>query len=76
MHHLPSADGPKLTKNQQPMLSLLHGAGASGLTSEQWNEHARDVDIGTKRKADLYDIRAALKSKGLVRQYGDRWNAV
>ena len=67
-------DGPKLTKNQQTMFSLLHGAGQAGLTTEQWNQQARTVDIGTKRKADLYDIRAALKSKGLVRQYGDRWN--
>jgi len=33
--------------------------------------------IGTKRKADLYDIHdihEALKSKGLVRQYVDRCN--
>ena len=37
-------------------------------------EQARAVDIGTKRKTDLYDIRAALKSKGLVQQCGDRWN--
>jgi hypothetical protein len=66
--------GPKLTRNQQTMFSLLHGAGAAGLSTEQWNEQARKVDIGTKRKADLYDIREALKSKGLVRQYGDRWN--
>jgi RecA-family ATPase len=65
---------PKLTKNQQTMFSLLRGAGASGLTTEQWNQQARTVDIGTKQKADLYDIRAALKSKDLVRQYGDRWN--
>lgn len=69
-----TADGPKLTKNQQTMFSLLHGAGAVGLTTEQWNERARAMDIGTKRKADLYDIRIALKSKGLVRQYGERWN--
>ena len=62
-----TADGPKLTKNQQTMFSLLHGAGQAGLTTEQWNEQARRVDIGTKRKADLYDIRAALKTKGLVR---------
>jgi hypothetical protein len=68
------ADGPKLTKNQQTMLSLLHGAGPSGLTTEQWNEQARAVDIVTKRKTDFYDIRAARKSKGLARQYGDRWN--
>jgi hypothetical protein len=57
------------------MFSLLQGAGAAGLTTEQWNERARAVDIGTKRKADLYDIREKLKSKELVRQYGDRWNA-
>jgi hypothetical protein len=66
--------GPKLSKNQQTMFSLLQSAGAGGLTTEQWNEKARAVDIGVKRKADLYDIREALKSKGLVRQYGDRWN--
>src|SRR5262245_39425901 len=66
--------GPKLNKNQQTMFSLLHGAGANGLTTEEWNQKARVVDIGVKRKADLYDIREALRTKGLVRQYGDRWN--
>jgi hypothetical protein len=65
---------PKLSRNQQTMFSLLQTAGAGGLTTEQWNEQGRNVDIGTKRKADLYDIRTALKSKGIVRQYGDRWN--
>jgi RecA-family ATPase len=68
-------DGPKLTKNQQTMYSLLHDAGAGGLTTEQWNERGRAVDIGVKRKADLYDIRESLKSKNIVRRYGDRWNA-
>jgi len=67
-------EGPKLTKNQQTMFSILHGAGAGGLTTERWNDLARSVDIGTKRKADLYDIRSALKAKGLVRQYADHWN--
>ena len=47
------------------MFSILHDAGECGLTTEQWNEHARDAGIGIKRKADLYDIRVALKSKGL-----------
>jgi hypothetical protein len=72
--HSANSGEPKLTKNQQTMFSLLHGAGPSGLTTDRWNELARAVDIGTKRKADLYDIRSALKSKGLVRQYGNRWN--
>jgi hypothetical protein len=70
----PTAAGPKLTKNQQTMFSLLRGAGVGGLTTEQWNERARNEGVGLTRKADLYDIREALKSKGLVRQYGDRWN--
>lgn len=65
----------KLTKNQQTMFSLLHAAGPSGLTTEHWNERARNEGVGVKRKADLYDIRAALKAKGLVRQYCDRWGA-
>jgi len=68
------SDEPKVSKNQQTMFSLLRGSGASGLTTEEWNQKARTVEIGTKRKADLYDIRESLKSKGLVRQYGDRWN--
>jgi hypothetical protein len=69
----PTNNGPKLSKNQQTMFSLLHEAGQGGLSTEQWNEKARAVDIGVKRKADLYDIREALKCKGLI-QYGDRWN--
>jgi len=70
----PHAEGPRLKKNQQTMFSILHAAGAGGLTTERWNELARAVEIGTKRKADLYDIREFLKCKGLVRQYGERWN--
>jgi len=40
---------------------------------ERRDQQAR-IDIGTKRKADLYDIRERRKFKGLIRQYGDRWN--
>src|SRR5262249_13640775 len=69
-----NSDEPKLTKNQQTMFSILRGAGASGLTTDRWNELARNEGLGVSRKEDLYDIRSALKSKGLVRQYGDRWN--
>ena len=47
------------------MFSLLRGAGASGLTTDRWNELARNEGLGVSRKADLYDIRAALKAKGL-----------
>jgi hypothetical protein len=41
---------------------------------EDWNNQAREAGIGVKRKADLNDIRAALLSKGLVRNYADRWS--
>jgi hypothetical protein len=56
------------------MFSILHGAGPGGPTTERCNELARNEGLGVNRKADLYDLREALKSKGLVRQYADRWN--
>lgn len=64
---------PRLTKNQKTMFALVHAAGARGLTTEEWNEKARDAGLGVSRKADLYDFRNALVSKSLVRQLGDRW---
>jgi hypothetical protein len=65
--------GPDLTKNQRTLFAMLHEAGSRGLTVEDWNAQARGAGIGVRRKADLNDIRAALKSKGLVRQLGERW---
>jgi len=59
-----ATEGPRLTKNQQTMFSLLHDAGC--LTKEQWNERARDAGLGTSRKADLHDLRTALLHKRLV----------
>jgi hypothetical protein len=66
--------GPKLTKNQQTMYGILHTAGSAGLMLEEWNEKTRATGIGTKRHADLYDIREALKAKRLVHDYMGRWN--
>jgi hypothetical protein len=68
-----AATGPKLTKNQQTMFSILFDAGR--LTTEQWNEKAREADIGVKRKADLVDIRSALKAKGLIYETTGAWVA-
>jgi hypothetical protein len=70
-----STAGPKLSKNQQTMFSLLHAAGQTGLTTGEWNERARGVGIGVKRGADHYDLREALKTKNLVRLFNDRWTA-
>lgn len=54
--------------------SILHGAGPGGLTTERWYDMARNEGLGVNLKADLYDNREALRSKGIVREYGDRWN--
>jgi AAA domain len=64
---------PKLTANQKTLFAMLHDAGKSGLLTEDWNMMARAAGIGCHRRADLTDIRNALKSKGLVREMGDRW---
>jgi AAA domain len=66
-------DNPRLSKNQRTLFDLLYSAGANGLPLASWNDKARDVGIGVTRKADLYDIRSALLSKRLVREYADRW---
>ena len=68
-----AASGPKLTPNQQTMLSILIAAGKGGLSVEDWNERAKAEGVGLKRKADLYDLRDALRSKKLVYQYNERW---
>ena len=68
-----TASEHRLTKNQQTMFALLHAAGAAGLSTEEWNRQARDAGIGVRRRADLHDLQVALKSKGLIRQFGDRW---
>jgi hypothetical protein len=67
--------GPKLTKNQQTMYSILRDAGQGGLTTDQWNNRLREVGIGVKRKADIYDARRGLQAKALVREFNGRWNA-
>jgi hypothetical protein len=70
----PTTREPKLTANQKTLFGMLHSAGSAGLTLEAWNNQAREAGIGVKRKADLNDIRSALLTKKLVRQYGDRWS--
>ena len=64
----------KPTRNQQTMFNLLCVAGPNGLTLDEWNERARAEDIGVKRRADLVDIRMALKgTHKMVHEYAGRW---
>jgi AAA domain len=64
---------PRLSVNQKAMFRLLHNAGSAGLTVEEWNDQARALDIGVKRKAILWECRESLKDKGMVREYNGRW---
>jgi hypothetical protein len=57
------------------MYSILQDAGQGGLTADQWNDRLREVGIGVNRKADIYDNRRSLQSKGLVREFNGRWTA-
>ena len=62
---------PRLTENQRVMFRLLHDAGQNGLATEHWNDLARGV--GIEKKQRHYELRNALKDKGLVREYNGRW---
>jgi hypothetical protein len=65
---------PKPTKNQMTMFRMLHAAGAAGLTVDEWNGQARTEEIGVKRRADLVDIRLALRdTHKMVHEYAGRW---
>jgi hypothetical protein len=69
------ATDPKLSANQKTMLSILLDAGRSGLTTTEWNDKAKDLQIGGKRgHAAWYDIRRSLLKKNIIRQSGDRWS--
>lgn len=70
---VPGERKPKLSANQRVMFRLLYDAGARGLTVDEWNDQGRELDIGKARKAILWELKCALKDKGLVREYAGRW---
>ena len=67
----PKAREPKLSTNLRVMFRLLHEAGSGGLTVEEWGEKAREIGVTAKQR--LYELRMALKDKGMVREYAGRW---
>jgi hypothetical protein len=63
---------PKMSKNEMTMFSLLHDAGK--LKTGPWYDKCKEVGIGVKRPADLYDLRGRLVKKKLVKAIGnDEW---
>jgi AAA domain len=66
---------PKLTKNQQTMLSLLEEGGPQGLPWDEWSARAREAGLAKNRPATLRDLRADLAKKGLVVERNGTWVA-
>ena len=64
----------QLSKNQRTVFEILHAAGTRGLTIDEWNDKAKEAGIGTKRRADLTDIRLALRAKGLIYEHSGGWS--
>lgn len=67
----PKPAEPKLSTNQRVMYRLLAEAGAAGLSVEAWNDLAKENGITAKQRH--YEIRMALKDKGMVREYAGIW---
>jgi hypothetical protein len=57
----------KLSKNQTTLFTILHDA-KNGLTTEQWNEKAKEAGLGLNRRATLYDLRSSLQKENLIYQ--------
>jgi hypothetical protein len=68
----PSAAEPnktKLSPDQQTMLTILVEAGQGGLSVDEWNDRAKAIGLGIKRRQSLYDHRAALKRHKLIYEF-------
>ena len=57
----------KLSKNQATLFAILHDA-KNGLTTEQWNDKAKEAGLGRNRRATLYDLRSSLLTQNLIYQ--------
>jgi hypothetical protein len=67
------ANRPKLTLNQQSVLSLIEDGMPDGRMRHELASRAKDIGIGKNRPAAIYDICKALKDKGLAYEFNERW---
>jgi hypothetical protein len=65
----------KLKPNEQTHFNILQ-ASAGSLSTEEWNEKAREAGLGLKRRAELYDLRESLRRKGLVYEGLNGWSVL
>lgn len=69
----PARREKRLSETQEAMYRLLRDAGPAGLSTDDWNEKAREIGIGVKRRATLHNVRSQLCDKSLVREYAGIW---
>ena len=72
----PARSARVLTAKQASILEILQDAGEDGLSIEEWNDRAREIGIGVRRKADLVEIRKALLAKEYVIEIDGSWVAI
>ena len=65
--------GPTVSPNQRSVLNIVADAKADGIIQDDLFDRAREIGIGTSRRATLYDICRALKDKGLAYEFNGRW---
>ncbi len=65
--------GPKLSGNQETAFAVLQDAGQGGLSTDEWNDKLRALDIGIRRHASLWDIQRALRKRELTYELEGRW---
>jgi hypothetical protein len=65
----------RLSKNERTMLAILHEAGPTGFSLEEWYERARRAGIGTNRRATLTDCQIGLRRRGLIFEGATGWFA-
>jgi hypothetical protein len=65
----------KLRPNEQTSFNILQATGGN-LSTEEWNDRAREAGLGLKRRADLHDIRESLRRKGLVYEGPNGWSVI
>jgi hypothetical protein len=68
-----AAKGVQLNRNTQTFFSILQAA-QRPLTTEEWNELAREAGLGIKRRPDLTDYRTTLLRKGIIYEGIHGWS--
>jgi hypothetical protein len=64
---------PNLTPNQRSTLGIIADTMLDGILTDELADKLKEIGIGTKRAATVYDLCRALKEKGLAYEFNGRW---